>query len=163
LEEYDCEVCYSTVPVHKLGACDDGGHYICFNCISHTVTEAIYGQGWPRSVSQTRGTMRCVAPVLDSPGECGGCISFATVQLALADKEVRGESTLQKFEERLATNAMQATGLTTAHCPFCAYVEVDDLSVRKALGWRWRDPREIKLLGFSLTIFLGMIGGVFLL
>ncbi|KIW06103.1 uncharacterized protein PV09_03271 [Verruconis gallopava] len=154
LEEYDCEVCYTTVSVNKLGVCDDGGHFICFTCISRTITEALYGQGWSRSVSDSRGTMKCVAPILDGSGECNGCIPFALVRLALADREVRGESTLQKFEERLVSSALQNVSAIMVRCPFCPYAEVDDLDLCRSLSVRWRDPREVKVLGFSLLLFL---------
>jgi hypothetical protein len=161
-EEYDCEVCYSTVPIHKVSVCDDGGHYICFRCISQTISEAVYGQGWARSISKTRGTMKCVAPILDDSGDCKGCIPLPLVRLALADKEVHGESTLQKFEQRLASTTLQDTGLLLAHCPFCSYAEVDDLARSKILNWRFKDRREIKLFGF-LLFFLSVATGGFLL
>ena len=162
-EEYDCGVCYTTVPVHKIGICDDGGHFICFRCIAHTVTEAVYGQGWPRSLSNARATMKCVAPIMDDSGDCKGCIPFPIVELALADKEVRGESTLQKFEQRLASNTLQETTLPLAHCPFCSYAEVDDLMLSRSLKWRLRDPFGVKMLFFWLSLFLTATGGLLLL
>jgi hypothetical protein len=162
-EEYDCEVCYTTVPIHQVSVCDDGLHFICFRCISHTITEAIYGQGWPRSISNTRGTMKCVAPILDGSGDCKGCIPIALVRLALADKETRGESTLQKFEQRLVTNTLQDTKMSLANCPFCSYAEVDDLTPDRTFTWHFRDLRRVKAM--SIWAFLGFValGGLFLL
>ena len=107
--------------------------------------------------------MKCVAPIMDASGDCKGCIPFDVVKLALADKELRGESTLDKFEQRLASNTLQDIGLPLAHCPFCSYAEVDDLALNKSLQWRLRDPRKVKMFAFWALLSFIATGGLLLL
>jgi hypothetical protein len=104
--------------------------------------------------------MKCVAPILGDSGECTGCIPFPIVCQALQDKEVRGESTFQKFEQRLASNALQDAGLPLVHCPFCSYAEFDDLTLNRPLIWRFRHPSEIKLASFWMFLSLLTTGGL---
>jgi hypothetical protein len=142
-EIYDCECCYSSVTVDNIAACDDGCHLICFRCITHTVNEAIYGQGWTKSIDATRGTVRCVAPAMGSDGECTGCIPFEMVCRAVTEKET-GKQTIQKVEERIASESLNKAQVPLMHCPFCSYAEVDELKLNKSHQWTFRKSRENK-------------------
>jgi hypothetical protein len=152
-EIYDCDCCYSSITVHNMAACDDGCHYICFRCITHTVNEAIYGQGWTTSISAERATLRCVAPAIGMEADCHGCIPFEMVARAVTEKET-GKQTLQKLENRIASEAVQKSLLPLVHCPFCSYAEIDDLTTKKTHDWKFRRNRE--------TIFLS-IWAIFML
>ena len=68
---HDCECCYSPTTFEELAACTTGEHVVCFQCIKHSVSEAVYGQGWARNIDAPTGTLRCIAPVST---ECEGCI-----------------------------------------------------------------------------------------
>ncbi|KAF2433546.1 hypothetical protein EJ08DRAFT_58885 [Tothia fuscella] len=147
-ETYDCECCYSSVTVDNMAACDDQCHFLCFRCISHTVNEAIYGQGWTKSIDVVRGTVRCVAPCSD--GECSGCIPFEMVYRAVTEKTT-GKQTMQKLEDRIASESIAKAHLPLAHCPFCSYAEVDELHLGHA--WKLRKSLENVLIS-SWAVFM---------
>jgi hypothetical protein len=164
-EIYDCDCCYSSVTVHNMAACDDGCHYICFRCISHTVNEAIYGQGWTTSIDAERATIRCVAPALGMDEDCHGCIPFEMVARAVTEKET-GTQTLQKLESRIASESLQKSKLTMVHCPFCSYAEIDDLAMRQSHHWKFR--RSISLTFITIWTaytlnYLNMLAPIILL
>jgi hypothetical protein len=148
-EIYDCDCCYSSITVHNMAACDDGCHFICFRCITHTVNEAIYGQGWNTSISAERATLRCIAPAIGMDGDCHGCIPFEMVARAVTEKET-GKQTLQKLEDRIAAESLQRSQLPLINCPFCSYAEIDDLAMKRNHRWKFRRTRE--------TIFFGIWG-----
>jgi hypothetical protein len=152
-EIYDCDCCYSSVTVHNMAACDDGCHYICFRCITHTVNEAIYGQGWTTSISPERATLRCVAPAIGIDGDCHGCIPFEMVARAVTEKET-GKQTLQKLQDRIASESLQKSQSPLVHCPFCSYAEVDDLAMKKTHRWKFRKTRETILLAIWGTFII---------
>jgi hypothetical protein len=150
-EEYDCECCYSTVTINYITACNDGGHLLCFRCISHTINEAIYGQGWTKSIDVSTGTLRCVVPLSD--GECRGCIPLDLVRRAVEDKET-GKQTMQGLEDRVASESLLKSKLPIVHCPFCSYAEVDELSLNShQIQWKFKNPRELGLVS-AWAIFM---------
>lgn len=114
---YDCECCYSSVPFEQIATCNDGSHYLCFDCISRTTNEAVYGQGWARSADLERTTLRCFAPALQ---ECHGTIPAGLVRRALSD------DVWQAFQSRATSDAISKSRLPLQRCPFCIYGEVDE-------------------------------------
>ncbi|KAF2403476.1 hypothetical protein EJ06DRAFT_527100 [Trichodelitschia bisporula] len=156
-EMYDCECCYATSTVHEMSVCDDGGHNICFRCISHATNEAIYGQGWARSVNPERGTLRCIAPVMDSDGECHGCIPIDMVRLALAEKE-NGKQILNMLQERLASDALLKSKVKLVQCPFCPYAEADEVQVPHITKWRFKRIPELTLCISWFLFVLAFVG-----
>lgn len=141
-EMYDCECCFTPSAFEHLSACDEGGHWICFRCIRFSINEALYGQGWARSVNVERLTLNCIAPV--SEGPCQGCLPQDSVQRALAE-ERDGEATFRKIEERAVTDSLLKSKLPFIQCPFCAYAEVDDVTL-PLLAWK---PKSRRVLGVS--------------
>ncbi|CAK7212537.1 hypothetical protein SBRCBS47491_001499 [Sporothrix bragantina] len=134
---YECECCYTTATFEEVTTCstshgksdddDDGAHIICFRCVQHSVREAVFGQGWARTIDTSRGTLWCPAVVSSSNG-CGGVIPVDHLHRALLD-EKRGADTLHHLERRLADHSLVGSGLPLVRCPFCEYAEVDDIYV----------------------------------
>ena len=114
---FDCECCYSSVPFEQIATCNHGSHYLCFDCISRTTNEAVYGQGWARSADLERMTLRCFAPALQ---ECHGAIPSGLVQRALS------EDVWLAFQTRATSDAVTKSQLPLQRCPFCIYGEVDE-------------------------------------
>ncbi|QDS69495.1 hypothetical protein FKW77_006814 [Venturia effusa] len=151
-EEYDCECCYSTVTINNITACNGGGHFLCFRCITHTINEALYGQGWTKSIDLSTGTLRCMAPLSD--GECGGCIPLELVRRAVEDKE-SGRQTMQRLHDRVAAESLLQSNLPLVHCPFCSYAEVDELACRnRRIRWSFKNPKELSIISTWAILIL---------
>lgn len=133
---YECQVCYSDSPFETISVCTTGEHVICHDCIRRTMHEALFGQGWAKSINTTCGSLKCIAP---SAGDgCQGWLpQFIVKQAVISDKA--GLETWAKFEERLAMNALQKSQLKVISCPFCTYAEAEQSYVAKdARRLRWR-------------------------
>jgi len=152
---HDCECCFTATTFEDLSACDNGGHFICFQCVRHAVNEAVFGQGWQRNIDLDSGTLRCVAAMSD---DCQGCIPQELVRRAF-DEDKAGREVLRKLDERLAEDSLLKTQLPLIRCPFCSYAEVDELYLPESQR-KWR----VKRIGPSslytlviLTFGVGMI------
>ena len=126
---FDCECCYSSVPFEQIATCSDGSHFLCFDCVLRTTTEAVYGQGWARSADIERVTIRCFAPDLK---ECSGSIPPDLVRRALND------DVWAAFQSRATSDTLSKSRLPLQRCPFCIYGEVDETPVA-----RLRNPRQL--------------------
>lgn len=147
----DCECCFTSTTFEELSACDDGGHFICFQCVRHAVNEATFGQGWQRNIDLDSGTLRCVAAMSD---DCHGCIPQELVRRAF-DQDKSGKEVLRKLDERLAEDTLLKSNLPLIRCPFCSYAEVDEIYLPESQRvWR------IKRLGSSLCTLVILILGV---
>ncbi|KAG9247785.1 hypothetical protein BJ878DRAFT_134531 [Calycina marina] len=120
----DCQCCYTSTTFEELSACDDGGHFICFQCVRHAVKEAVFGQGWQRSIDLTSGTLRCVA----ASDNCEGFVPRELVNKAF-EEDKDGKHILRKFDERLAEDALLKANMPLIRCPCCSYAEVDELYI----------------------------------
>ncbi|KAL5413992.1 hypothetical protein PMIN04_009203 [Paraphaeosphaeria minitans] len=127
-EMYDCECCFIPNTLQQISTCDVNGHYICFRCIRHSISAALYDQGWARNINTELCTIKCIAPVTDSIDDCTGCVPLAFVRRALLE-EPDGEDALRKLNERFTNEAMLKSRLPLVRCPFCPYAEIDDLSL----------------------------------
>ncbi|KAF1813212.1 hypothetical protein P152DRAFT_457574 [Eremomyces bilateralis CBS 781.70] len=128
-ELYDCGCCFSTTTMEHMAACDDQGHFVCSTCVRAAVNEGLYGQAWGRNVNVGRGTLRCCAPNLSMSGDdCQGCIPLEHVEKALREDD-NGDVTARKFSDRFAKESIQKSRLPVAQCPFCSYVEADQLGI----------------------------------
>ena len=147
---YECECCYSDTTFEQMASCTIGGHYICFRCIGYAVSEALFGQSWRRNIEHVHGQLRCLAPM--SNGSCDGCIPLSSVRCAIM-QHTSSEEALMKLESRLAEEAVFKSGLPLVHCPFCPYVEVDEL---------YLDPTTIRYrintshFGITLVLLVAM-------
>ncbi|KAI9784069.1 MAG: hypothetical protein M1835_003660 [Candelina submexicana] len=151
---YDCECCFTATTFEQLSACDEGGHVICFQCLRHTVNQGLFGQGWATSMHHDKGTLRCIAPMLDE--ECHGCIPQDLVKRALLE-EKGGKGIWRKLEDRLASENIMKSNVPFVCCPFCAYAEVDEIYIPSAER-SWRLNRTAFVSFPSLAIFVLGIG-----
>ncbi|KAI8959010.1 hypothetical protein F5Y11DRAFT_18596 [Daldinia sp. FL1419] len=120
---FECNCCYADVIFEEITTCAAEGHMICFNCVRHSITEAVFGQGWQRSIEKQTGALRC--PAVASV-ECESCISPEHIHRAMQG-EKNGDEIIRKLEQRLAEHGLLSSGLPLIRCPFCTYAEVDDL------------------------------------
>ncbi|KAG9229413.1 hypothetical protein BJ875DRAFT_474914 [Amylocarpus encephaloides] len=148
---HDCECCYTATTFEELSACDDGGHFICFQCVRHSVKEAVFGQGWQRTINIDSGTLRCVAASSD---QCQGCISQELIRRAFTEDKAE-KDVVRKLDERLAEDSLLKTGLPLIRCPFCNYAEIDDLYLPESQS-AWRLKRDGDT--FLYTIVFSILG-----
>ncbi|KAK7630544.1 hypothetical protein IWX48DRAFT_633327 [Phyllosticta citricarpa] len=161
-EMYDCECCFTPSSFEQMTVCGSSSHWICFRCVRFAVNEALYGQGWARSINMERHTLNCLAPVAD--GSCEGFISQESVQRALLE-EPDGQTTLSKLQQRAANDVLLKSQLLLTHCPFCHYAEVDDISLTlRHPAPRWLSKNLVRVTGgcvaavvFFLSPFLSPI------
>ncbi|KAK2739564.1 hypothetical protein FQN57_006526 [Myotisia sp. PD_48] len=151
---FECSCCLSDVTFEQVSSCSEDGHLICFGCIQRTLHEAIFGQGWDKSIDANRSTLRCIAPV--AQGTCEGILDVDLVKRAV-QSEKSGSQTYQKFEDRIASDALMRSNLTLIHCPFCSYAEIDSVfHPTNGLKWRFRKSAFIPSLAL-LMILLDII------
>ncbi|KAI1852698.1 hypothetical protein JX265_003187 [Neoarthrinium moseri] len=122
---FECACCYSDVTFEEMTTCHTEGHMVCFRCVQHSITEAVFGQGWIRSINKDSGTLRCPAVATI---ECQGCVPTEHIYRAMQAQK-NGAEILHKMDQRLAEHDLIASDLPLIRCPFCSYAEVDDLYV----------------------------------
>lgn len=148
---FDCECCYSAVPFEQIAACNEGSHYLCFDCVSRTTNEAVYGQGWARSADLERTTLRCFAPALQ---ECQGSIPAGLVRRALND------DVWLAFQNRITSDTLSKSRISLQRCPFCIYGEVDETptprlrSVSQVLHHLAQQSSSLGVPSFFIALFL---------
>lgn len=150
---YECQCCFADVTFEQIATCSVGAHIICYSCIRRTLHEALFGQGWDRSIDPGKSTLKCLAPL--SHGSCEGSLDPERVKSAiLSDKA--GFETFRKFEDRLASEALLKSQLKLVRCPFCSYAEVDPVYHPPAGGiaWRFRFRQQSVFVTILMTIFL---------
>ncbi|TRX98749.1 hypothetical protein FHL15_000091 [Xylaria flabelliformis] len=161
---YECACCYTDSVFEEITTCSAEGHMVCFRCVQQSITEAVFGQGWQRSIHKDTGTLRCPAV---SSTDCEGCVSTEQIQRAMHQAE-KGAEILEKLDQRLAEHGLLSSGLPLIRCPFCSYAEVDELympdDVRSPKLRLSRIPNVILILVTMLltsaaiiVIFLGFI------
>jgi hypothetical protein len=136
---YECECCFADVTFEQIATCSANAHIICYHCIQRTVSEALFGQGWGKSVDLERSTLKCLAPL--SVGSCEGCLHSQIVKQAIL-LDTAGSETYRKFEDRLSSEALMKSQLKLVRCPFCSYAEIDPVYHPSRGGVRWRLRRD---------------------
>ncbi|KAK3690629.1 hypothetical protein LTR37_019073 [Vermiconidia calcicola] len=147
---FECECCYGSVTFEQTSTCDDGCHQLCFECVRRTVNEALFGQGWSRTVDLERSTLRCFAPTAN---ECSGIVPSSIIRLALS-RGAEKEDIWDEFHERAASEALAKSRLPFQRCPFCSYVEVDEIPPaqrRKAMAI-WQSLTTKSSTAFQLLV-----------
>ncbi|RAK97002.1 E3 ubiquitin-protein ligase [Aspergillus ibericus CBS 121593] len=148
---YECECCLADVTFEQISTCSDNTHIICYGCIRRTIHEALFGQGWGKSVDVEKSTLKCLAPF--GHDSCHGSLNPEIVKRAiLLDKA--GLETYAKFETRLASEVLLKSQLKLIRCPFCSYAEVDPVYHPSAGGLAWRFRRDGLISSLLITIFL---------
>ncbi|KAJ5503141.1 hypothetical protein N7463_006015 [Penicillium fimorum] len=148
---YECECCFADVTFEQIATCSINTHIICYHCIQRTVYEALFGQGWGKSVDLERSTLKCLAPL--SVGSCDGCLHPEIVKQAIL-LDTAGFETYRKFEDRLSSEALMKSQLKLVRCPFCSYAEIDPVYHPSSRGVRWRFRRDG---GIIPTIFMTLL------
>ncbi len=123
---HECECCCGEATFEKMSSCTTGGHMVCFDCIRRTVHEALFGQGWGRSIDPYCGALKCLAAIVDDP--CTGIISQPVVREAIL-AQGSGTEAWARFEDRLAQDSLLKSQLALIRCPFCSYAEADPSEV----------------------------------
>ena len=136
---FECQVCYNDITFEGASVCTSSNHVICLECVRRTLNEALFGQGWAKSIDVRHGTLKCLAN-----DDCDGHIPQDLVRrsLVLHDSDSSNE-TWNRFEDRLAEHNLQQSSLTLIRCPFCSYAEAEqihDPNTAAAIQWRIRTP-----------------------
>ncbi|KAK4159755.1 putative E3 ubiquitin-protein ligase ARI4 [Cladorrhinum sp. PSN259] len=146
---FECTCCYTESIFEEITSCTTSGHIVCFRCVQHTITEAVFGQGWQRSVDKHTGTLCC--PAVDA-AECSGRISQDQMLRAMLNTP-NGAEVMRRLDQRLADNTLAATDLPLIRCPFCPYAEIDDIYVPQAQArLRLRSENVYPLIFFVLCL-----------
>jgi hypothetical protein len=148
---YECQCCFADVTFEQISTCSTSAHIICYNCIRRTLQEALFGQGWDKSIVPAKSTLRCVAPL--SHGSCEGSLHPECVKRAILSDRA-GVETYRKFEDRLASEALLKSQLKLVRCPFCSYAEVDPVYHPPADGIAWSFRQGSMIFTIVMTIFL---------
>ncbi|TVY29474.1 E3 ubiquitin-protein ligase [Lachnellula hyalina] len=152
---HDCECCFTAYSFEELSACDIGGHFLCFQCVRHAVNEAVFGQGWQRSINVDNGTLRCLAAMSD---DCQGCIPHDLIRRAFAEDKA-GKDILRKLDERLAEDNLLKIQLPLIRCPFCSYAEIDEIYLPETHR-SWRLKRAGPPFIYTLSILVLSVGTI---
>ncbi|KAK2760246.1 hypothetical protein FQN54_002313 [Arachnomyces sp. PD_36] len=148
---YECDCCLADVTFEQISTCSSSAHIICFTCIQRTTHEALFGQGWGKSIVPEMSTLRCLAPLVDTA--CEGTLQPMVVKRAiLAEKS--GDETYSKFEDRLSSESLLKSQMKLIRCPFCSYAEVDTVYHPPAKGINWRFRRGNLVPTILMIIFL---------
>lgn len=151
---HECECCFSDTTFEQMATCTTGGHTICFRCLSHAVSEAIFGQGWSRNIDHRSGQIKCLAPL--SVDSCGGRIPRDATYRAISQSK-GGLEQIHRLESRLADGALLESQIPLIRCPFCPYAEVNDLYVPPdTCQYRLNGSAPVTLL-FLLLLALGLL------
>jgi hypothetical protein len=120
---HECACCFTTAAFEDFTTCSAEGHMICNRCVQHSISEAVFGQGWHSSIDPETGTLKCLAVERDA---CPGHIPADHLHRAMLN-EKKGAEVLHKLDQRLAEHSLLASQLPLIRCPFCNYAEVDDI------------------------------------
>lgn len=149
---YECECCFADVTFEQIATCSANAHVICYLCIQRTIFEALFGQGWGKSVDLERSTLKCLAPL--SVGACEGCLHPQIVRQAVL-LDTAGSETFRKFEDRLASETLLKSQMKLIRCPFCSYAEADPIYHPSSRGIRWQVRRDGGIIpSILMTLFL---------
>lgn len=134
---FECQVCYNDVPFMQIVACTTENHFVCSSCLTSTLSEALFGQGFEKVVDPALSTLRCVAPC---SRPCTGHIPPLHLQQRLSTRP-NGLDLWTKLQYRLAEYALVQSSLPLVRCPFCSYAEIEhryDATTACTLKWRFR-------------------------
>ena len=152
---YECECCFSDTTFENMATCTTGAHIICFTCIQHAVSEALYGQSWGLNIDHARGQIACLAPTESIA--CNGCIPHELARRAVLNGSRGGVQVWQKLESRLADEALLKAQAPLVRCPFCNYAELDELYLPLTPRWRFNTSQPFHTL-ILLAVSFNFIG-----
>ena len=120
---FECECCFDDVAFESIAFCSNGEHQLCFKCLHSTVSAALFAQAWSKTINHDRSLVACFAP---SSIPCTGCMPYDLTRGAIM-KHRGGDQVWKQYEQKLATEALEASGAVNLRCPFCPYAEIDDV------------------------------------
>ncbi len=151
---YECECCFSDTTFEQMATCTIGDHVICFRCIWHAASEALFGQSWGRNIDHARGQIKCFAAT--SADSCEGCIPQSIARRAIRQSK-GGKEALAKMESRLAAEALLEASQPLINCPFCSYAESDELYIPPStIRYRLKTTQPVTTL-FLLTLLFNLL------
>lgn len=115
----ECAVCYTTSSLELSVHCAAGNHFVCYSCVGRTMSEALYGQGWAKSIDNGRWTLACIGL-----GDCNSYIPRPLLRLALCSTE-KNSTLWAEFEARAVSESTSHLDEPKVQCPSCLYTEVD--------------------------------------
>lgn len=177
-QDMECGCCFSDINMDQAATCAEGCIF-CKECLSRTVQESVFGQAPLRLYSDGVNTGSSTS----GGGEGTGirCLSIEGCQACFSDKELRRCLSVELYmslENRLAQQNLQlyqaslkrAEGkkqVRTVQCPFCPYMEVEDVPNLAMLWTRSSSFLQIlqsiaSLLAIGSLYLLWSLGAVFL-
>ncbi|KAL8870742.1 MAG: hypothetical protein Q9174_003279 [Haloplaca sp. 1 TL-2023] len=123
---FECGCCFSETTFESIATCSASAHVICYNCIAHAVSEALFGQGWAQGIDHERGLIRCIVPAKDDG--CTGCIPQDAIQRAVHQMK-GGTKIYSRLQSRLAEESLAKAKVSLIRCPRCSYAEITDLYI----------------------------------
>ncbi|KAF2149938.1 hypothetical protein K461DRAFT_281173 [Myriangium duriaei CBS 260.36] len=144
---FDCECCYNSVTFEEIVACDTGVHFICQQCIRATLTEALFGQGWTKTVDLRRSTLRC----LSASSDTGDCVIPADFLMRAVLAGNDGHKVWSKFEDQISNRCLENCGIQMQRCPFCSYAEVKEIHSTRIKDMMSLAHHVAKISGFTAT------------
>ncbi|PNS18685.1 hypothetical protein CAC42_5224 [Sphaceloma murrayae] len=121
---FECQCCYTSAAFEGMASCSSGDHMVCFQCIRFTVNEALFGQGWARTVNADKMALQCLASSADG---CDSIIKSDLIRRALLSAPNDGLTLFRKLEDRVAKENLDKCNVPLLRCPFCTYAETDEL------------------------------------
>lgn len=106
-----CNCCYSDFAFEQLAFCSEGEHTFCHGCITHYISEGLFGQG------SLRGAARIGCISMDG---CQGCLSTETLQRILSC------DIWSAYERSLFEESVVRACSSIVRCAACSYCEVDE-------------------------------------
>ncbi|KAI8060579.1 hypothetical protein BC940DRAFT_311660 [Gongronella butleri] len=114
-----CDCCFGDYPFEQLVFCTQGTHSFCHGCLTHYVTEGLFGQG------NLRGATRfpCIASDADP---CAGCLPTQLLQTRVLTLDLWKAYELSLLETNMAIPMAQGI---VVRCAACGYGEIDESTV----------------------------------
>lgn len=105
-----CDCCYGDYTFEQLSFCTEGEHSFCHECLSHYITEGLFGQGALRG----KPRIDCIS----FTDECAGCFSTQIL------KKILSEDLWKAYENSLLEDFSRGT--QRLQCCACPYFELDE-------------------------------------
>lgn len=151
---YECACCFTESTFEEFTTCNtDESHMVCFQCVQHSMNEALFGQGWQRNINKEKGALQCPAV---SSTECQGHITSDDIFRAVSQQK-NGAEIMHKLDQRLADHGLVASGIELVHCPFCSYAEADDIYIPDGKGKLQLRPSTKQLFYIVLVALMWKI------
>ena len=155
---FECGCCFSATTFERIAECTASTHIICYKCISHSINEALFGQGWVRGIHHGQGLLRCMA--LSANDNCDGCIPQNATQRAVYQLK-KGAHIFTCYESRLTEEALSRAQVPIVRCSVCSYAEAMDLYIPAGTLQYHLDMKHAFRTMFYMILALGSLSLLF--